>query len=186
MFGMKADRFTGRKILVAGALDALGPALVHGLIRSGAGVLATDRRPAPLTRLADWFDGVPQVRAADPVEVGRWIIADHPDLAGLILADPHDGAGNAALSAHLLPLLAESTDSFLAVLHLSGGTHSLPVPPGVSLTVGYLAAPPTPTDAARLAARLLAAVQARRGAVRLNRPRLPDLGWTGLARSETC
>ena len=74
MFGMKADRFTGRKILVAGALDALGPALVHGLIRSGAGVLATDRRPAPLTRLADWFDGVPQVRAADPVEVGRWIM----------------------------------------------------------------------------------------------------------------
>jgi NAD(P)-dependent dehydrogenase (short-subunit alcohol dehydrogenase family) len=186
MFGMKADRFTGRKILVAGALGAVGPALVHGLIRAGAGVLATDRGPLPLAGLADWFEGVSQVCAADPVEVGRWIIADHPDLAGLILADPRDGAGNAALSAHLLPLLARNPDPILAVLRLSGGARSMPVPSGVGLTVGHLAAPPSPADAARLAARLLDAVQARRGAVRLNGPRLPNLSWPGLARSETC
>lgn len=175
MFGMEADRFTGRKILVAGALSALGPPLIHQLIRAGAEVLATDQNPASLARLSAWLDGAVQVRALGPDEIPLWIRSDHPDLAGLILADPRAGAANLALARRLLPQLARNPSPFVAALAFAGNRPDHAAPQQVPLTLGILPAPPSTATTARLAARFLDAVRAGRPEVRLGGLGLPRL-----------
>ena len=186
MFGMKADRFTGRKILVAGALSAFGPPLIYGLSRSGAEVLATDRPSASLGTMRAWLDGAVQVHATGESDPAVWVHSNHINLAGLIMADPRDGAANAALARRVLPVLARNPDPFLAALCLDDVPFAPAQLSGVGLTRGHLVAAPNPADAAPLAVRFLDAVRAGRAEVRLGAPRFPILARVRPLTSRTC
>jgi len=177
MFGMEADRFTGRKILVVGALSMLGPSLVHWLVGRGAEVLVTDRRRSALAGLAAWLDGAVQMRSDEPEDIPRWIWSDHPGLAGVILADPRDGAANLAIAQRLMPLLARNPAPFVAALCFAGARFDLARGPTVGLTRGILHTTARPDTASRLARRFLDAVQAGQPEVRLGRAGLSPPPW---------
>jgi hypothetical protein len=138
MFGMEANIFAGRKVLLSAATRGLGPALAKELISRGAEVIGIDDCAHSLETLQFSFGGAFVGLASASCEesavagIARWIADEHGALFAFIcntaLPWPASAASRLAttrsvvqsrlLATHVAPLLAARTGSQLIVLEL--------------------------------------------------------------------